>query len=106
MADVISLRPKPDLPIHGEQEEVVALLDVPTMLRRLAADLEAGEYDVREAKATFGAETIIRAAVVVRVSGQPIAVGGYGKTHVAQTYMDLCAGAQELMNTSHPERSS
>lgn len=105
MADIVSLRAKPELAVPNEQEEVAALLDVPTMLRRLAADLEAGEYGVREAKATFGAETIVRAAVVIRVSGQNIAVGGYGKTHVAQTYMDLCAGAQELMNTSHPERT-
>lgn len=79
---------------HG----VEGLQDVPRRLRMLADTLEK---DIAE----YGPECVCRAAVVVRFSQREPMVFGFGAIEsIAQTYMDLHAGAAELMAMTHPER--
>lgn len=86
-AKVINLGSNPD----AAQPE---LLDVAACLRNIAADIENGTYG-----------KVLRAGVVLRaVNLEPI-VFGPGETNVAQTYMDLHAGADQLMSMKHAERS-
>lgn len=79
------------------------LADVPFMLRKLADDLEA---DAAKLAALIGAEEVqVRVISVVRISGSEPSVHAFGKMDgVAQAFMDLHAGAQQLMMMSHPER--
>jgi len=89
MAAVISLADT-----HGRH----GLRDAPAQLRRLADRLE------REA-AAYGEGFVARIVVVGRVSGQEPWVAAYGDVeHLAQAYMDLHAGADQLMAMGRPER--
>lgn len=76
------------------------LHDVPLMLRRLADDLEKGDYgDFKDP------EFICRCAVVLRVSQrEPIVMGFGAEAEITRVYMDLHAGAQELMSMQSPAR--
>lgn len=77
---------------------VPGLLDVPEALRRLADSLEKDITD-------YGEGCVCRAAVVVRFSNSEPMVFGYGSLEgISQTYMDLHAGADELMSMKSPER--
>lgn len=82
------------------------LNDVAAALRRLADDIERGAHGIAEARETFGdKDTIVRAVCVLRVSAQEPAVFAWGRMeNMAQAYMDLHAGAQELMAMRRPER--
>lgn len=72
---------------------VPQLLSVPACLRALADRIESGEIG-----------QCLRAAVVLRcVDREPI-VAGAGQTNITQTFMDLHAGALELMSMKRPER--
>jgi len=78
-------------PEEGAKPE---LLDIPALLRTLADNIEAGEYG-----------EVLRAAIVLRSADLPPAVFGHGAVeHVAQLYMDLHAGADELMAMRAPGR--
>jgi hypothetical protein len=78
----------------GTQGEAPALLDTPTGLRNLADNIEAG---------LFG--DVVRIAYVIRSSQREPIVGALGCVeHIAQSYMDLHAGADQLMSFSDPER--
>lgn len=69
------------------------LLNVAQCLRNIADDIEKGVYG-----------KVLRAGVVLRaVDLEPI-IFGPGETNVAQTYMDLHAGARQLMSMKHAER--
>lgn len=69
------------------------LLDVALCLRNIADDIEKGVYG-----------KVLRAGVVLRaVDLEPI-IFGPGEANVAQTYMDLHAGAQQLMFMKRAER--
>lgn len=73
------------------------LRDVPQTLRNLADRLEAELRDDPEA--------VCRVVVVVRITGDTPRVHGFGDIeHMAQAFMDLHAGADELMAMRHPER--
>lgn len=76
-----------------------ALRSVVQCLRNLAGNIEDGMYGELD-----NPGLVMRAAVVLRVTGQEPVVFGMGDTQIAQTYMDLQAGAQELMNMKSPER--
>jgi hypothetical protein len=72
--------------------------DVPASLRQLADDLEA------EADA-YGGNFQLRVTVVIRASLTAPRVHGYGKDNPpSQAFMDLHAGAAELMSMSAPVR--
>jgi hypothetical protein len=77
-----------------------ALHDVPLMLRKLADDLEAGVYgDLKDP------EHIVRAVCVLRVSQREPVVLGWGATaDPERAFMDLHAGAAELLSMQHPAR--
>jgi len=74
-----------------------ALHDAPAVLRTIAAKLEA------EA-AAYGPGFIARVVVVVRASGREPTVHAAGNCPPAQAFMDLHAGAQQLMNMRSPSR--
>lgn len=78
----------------GEAVEKPTLLDVAACLRQVAADLESGKHGV-----------CLRAALVLRCAGEPPIVFGQGETSITQTYMDLHAGAAELLSMQNPGRS-
>ena len=71
-----------------------ALHDIPLLLRRLAERIEEGEFG------GFDDPSIIaRCVCVMRVSHlEPIVLGFGATADGAQAYMDLHAGAQELMS--------
>lgn len=75
----------------------VYIADIPAALRNLADNLED------EAKA-YGPGFVMRVVVVVRVSGDAPRVHGLGDVPPAQAYMDLHAGAQQLMGMQSPTR--
>lgn len=86
------------LPAAGREKP--DLHDVPLMLRRLAEELEAGKYGD-----TSDPEFITRCVCVLRVSHREPIVLGFGSTaDSTQAFMDLHAGAQELMGMQHPNR--
>ena len=69
------------------------LRSVAQCLRNLADNIDRGEYG-----------EVLRAAVVLRSAGLEPIICGQGDTSPAQTYMDLHAGAQQLMAMQAPER--
>lgn len=69
------------------------LRSVAQCLRNLADNIDSG---------SFG--EVVRAAVVLRAAGMEPIICGQGDTTPAQTYMDLHAGAQQLMTMQSPER--
>lgn len=74
--------------------------DVPGSLRQLADDLEM------EA-AGYGDGFQLRVTVVIRASKCPPRVHGYGKDNPpSQAFMDLHAGAQELLHMRSPTRDA
>lgn len=75
----------------------VFIRDVPAALRALADELEA------EA-AAYGPGFVLRVTCVVRSSAQAPRVYGYGDNPPAQAFMDLHAGAQELLSMKSPSR--
>lgn len=84
------------VPIKPEASH--ALVDAPAVLRVIANDLHK-EIEL------LGEGCICRVVVVVRVSGSEPRVHAAGNVeHMAQAYMDLQAGAQELMNMKSPGR--
>jgi len=71
-----------------------ALQDIPTVLRSIADRIEAGEYG-----------EVVRGVLVLRAANQEPLLYGMGDVPlVAQSYMDLMAGAQQLMNMHTPGR--
>lgn len=76
------------------EAEVPGLRNVAACLRVIADDIEAGKHG-----------ECIRAAVVLRCAGMEPVVFGPGDTDGPQTYMDLHAGAQQLLAMSNPGRS-
>ena len=74
-----------------------ALHDASAVLRTIADDLEA------EA-AAYGPGFIARVVVVVRASGREPTVHAAGDCPPAQAFMDLHAGAQQLMSMRSPAR--
>jgi hypothetical protein len=99
MADIRLLRAE-----TPAEATVPQLLNVPKLLRDLADAIDAGDHGIREAKEAFGDDIVLRIALVMRVTGQEPRVFGFGDTPPSVTYMDLHAGAQELMVMRHPER--
>lgn len=86
--------------IREDQGDKPILHDVPLLLRSLATRVEEGEFGD-----TSDPELILRVSVVVRSSNKPVIVLGMGKDNpLERTYMDLHAGAEELMSMSYPER--
>lgn len=69
------------------------LRSVSRCLRNLADNIDDGEFG-----------ECVRAAVVLRCAGREPIVCGQGDTNAAQTFMDLHAGAQELLHMHSPER--
>jgi hypothetical protein len=70
------------------------LRDVAACLRNLAASIDRGDCG-----------EVVRAAVVLRSAGRVPIVAGQGDTDTAQAFMDLHAGAAELMAMMSPGRS-
>ena len=87
MADILKIVTNPDA-------EAPALRSVVQCLRNLADNIEEGKYS-----------ECIRAAVVLRCAGSVPIICGMGTTDVPTTYMDLHAGATQLMHMQNPERS-
>ncbi len=83
--------------------EVPDLRSVPALLRKIADQIDAGHYGIKEAQTQWD-EVVCRGALVLRVSGQPPQVFALGDTQAAQAYMDFHAGADELMAMRSPER--
>jgi hypothetical protein len=100
MADIVPLRSC--TPIDAKKP---ILQDVPALLRKIADELEAGDYGMREAKEKWGDNYVCRGALVLRISNQDPHVFGLGDADSTQAFMDLHAGAQEIMNMKRPERS-
>lgn len=73
------------------------LRNVARLLRNIADNLEEGQY---------GSAEVCRGVVVLRVTGKEPQIFGLGDTLPAQIYMDLHAGAQQLMSMQHPERGA
>lgn len=69
------------------------LRNVAQCLRNLADNIDSGAHG-----------QVVRAAVVLRSAGLEPIVFGQGDTTVAQAYMDLHAGADQLMAMQSPER--
>lgn len=88
MADIKQL-----FPAASQDAELPALRSVAQCLRNMADNIERGDHG-----------DVIRAAVVLRSAGREPIVAGQGDTTVAQTYMDLHAGADQLMSMRSPER--
>jgi hypothetical protein len=99
MADIHLLRAE-----TPAEATVPQLLNVPKLLRDLADRIDAGDHGIREAKAEFGEDIVLRIALVMRVTGREPLVFGFGDAPPSVVYMDLHAGAQELMAMRHPER--
>lgn len=70
------------------------LRSVAQCLRNLADTIDAGRCG-----------EVLRAAIVLRCSGMEPIVCGQGDAEFAQTFMDLHAGAAQLMSMHSPERS-
>ena len=87
MADILKIVPNPEA-------EAPALRSVVQCLRNLADNIEAGNHG-----------ECIRAAVVLRCAGLAPIIFGMGDTTITQTYMDLHAGATQLMSMHSPERT-
>lgn len=79
--------------VSNPEAERPELRDVVACLRVIADDIEAGRYG-----------EVLRAAVVLRSAGLDPLVFGPGDTLPAQTFMDLHAGAEQIMGMSRPER--
>lgn len=75
----------------------LATMDVPAALRQLADELESQA-------AEYGPEFVLRVTVVVRASQREPEVYGYGDNPPSQAFMDLHAGAQQLLSMRHPSR--
>lgn len=90
---VISLVPDPD----AAQPD---LCNVPLMLRRMADRIEAGEFgNVKDP------DFVIRCTNVLSVSGMEPVVSGWGVGADAnQVFVDLHAGAAQLLGTQRAER--
>jgi len=80
--------------VNAPDAEKAKLLDIPACLRSVADDIEAGDHG-----------EVVRAALVLRVAGCEPIVFGQGETDAPRTFMDLHAGALQLMLMTHPERS-
>lgn len=94
MAEVLSLRA--NTPIDKPRLHDVALL-----LRSLADEVDAGEFGD-----TKDPELILRVVGVIRASGRdPICFSFGASLGAEQTFMDLHAGAQQLLHMRHPERT-
>ena len=87
MAEILKIVANPDATAPD-------LRSVAQCLRNLADTIDRGECG-----------DVIRGAVVLRSAGLEPIVCGHGDTDTAQTYMDLHAGAQELMSFTNPERN-
>lgn len=89
----------------GDSEAPIdTLRDVPAQLRKLADSIAE---DLAAAEGKFPEGVVCRCSIVLRVSGREPLIYSFGTVeHMAQTYMDLHAGAQELMAMRHPERST
>lgn len=86
------------VPIHGAKpdDDKPTLLDVAAGLRNLADAIDRGERGA-----------VVRLAWVVRSESREPEVGGLGAIeHIAQIYMDLHAGADQLMSIRSPERAT
>ena len=68
-------------------------VSVSKMLRALADKIDAGEHG-----------NVLRGVVVLRSSGLEPIVFGHGRTDPVQSFMDLHAGAQQLMFMKSPSR--
>jgi hypothetical protein len=101
MAKVVALRL-----VNPPENAGPVLQDVPALLRSIADQLEAGDYGLKEAKEEFGESHVCRGALVLRISGQTPHTFGLGNTDSTQAFMDLHAGAQEIMNMLHPMEGS
>lgn len=71
---------------------------VPAALRELADTLEAKA-------AAYGPGFVLRVTCVVRASNESPIVYGYGDNPPAQAFMDLHAGAQQLLHMKSPGRT-
>lgn len=79
--------------------------DVPACLRTMAAAIENGDYGIKEARELHADKAIVRAVLVLRVSNQEPMVFGWGSMeHLAQSFMDLHAGAAQLLAMKSMER--
>ena len=90
------------------EQKLPDLRSVPALLRRIADQLEAGAHGIKDWQDAHPKEAdsvIVRGALVLRISGQQPHIFGLGDTTGERTYMDLHAGAQELMSYRHMERS-
>lgn len=72
-------------------------LDIPYSLRKLADSLEAES-------AAYGEGFVMRVTVVVRVSNDEPIIYGYGDNPPTQAFMDLHAGASQLLMMKSPKR--
>lgn len=82
-----------------------SLADAPGQLRQLADILDKDVAD-KEQLLGFG-NVKLRVSIVVRISGEEPRVYSHGDAEgSAQTFMDLHAGAAQLMAMVHPERAS
>ena len=88
------------IPFPGADADAPVLHNIPLLLRMLAERIEAGDYgDFNDP------ETIARCACVLRVSHlEPIVLGFGASADGPQTYMDVHAGAQELLSMHHMSR--
>lgn len=89
---------------HPAEAAEPPLRSVVQLLRNIADGLEEGLYGLKEAQERFGQDYVCRGALVLRITGQEPQVFGLGDTQVAQTFMDLHAGVDELMSMDGPER--
>lgn len=87
MADILKI-------VTNADAEAPALRSVVQCLRNLADRIEAGDHG-----------ECLRAAVVLRCAQREPIVFGMGDTTVPTTYMDLHAGATQLMHMQSPERT-
>ncbi len=86
MANILKL-------VANTDAEAPDLRSVVRCLRNLVESIESGQYG-----------ECIRAAVVLRCAGTEPQVFGMGDTTVPQAYMDLHAGALQIMHMQSPER--
>lgn len=80
--------------VSEPQSSKARLRDIVKCLRVIADDIEAGEHG-----------DVVRSALVLRSAGMEPICFGHGDTSPSQSYMDLQAGAQQLMMMTRPERS-
>jgi len=83
------------LNLDGERSQEARLnaASVSDMLRALAAAIDLGDHG-----------HVIRGAVVLRAGGKEPLVFGHGRTDANQTFIDLHAGAQQLLYMRHATR--